>query len=263
MKPKEEITNPIAVLKKSNNWDDFNSHLDALSGKEKLKGDCFEELTELYLKLHPRYATIVKKVWNLRKESSKNIKRKLKLPSSDEGIDLVAETNEGEYWAIQCKYLSDPNQSLGRKQLSTFTDLALNLNKNFSLALVCTSGNRFSYKLQKFYGDSISLLAGDSFRELNEGFFSLVHAELKGRAKKIKKLTPRTHQKRAIRNAHKHFIKDKESRGKMIMPCGSGKSLTGYWIADKFKAKKILVAVPSFSVRWHYIFPKKHKKMSP
>jgi predicted helicase len=90
LKPKEKITNPIAVLRKSKNWDDFNSHLDALSGKEKLKGDCFEELTEHYLKLHPRYATIVKKVWNLRKESSKNIKRKLKLPSSDEGIDLEA-----------------------------------------------------------------------------------------------------------------------------------------------------------------------------
>ena len=248
MKPKEKITNQIAVLRKSNNWDAFNSHLDALSGKEKLKGDCFEELTEHYLKLHPRYATIIKNVWNLRKESSKNIKRKLELPSSDEGIDLVAETNEGEYWAIQCKYLSDPNQSLGRKQLSTFTDLALNLNKNFSLALVCTSGNRFSYKLQKFYGDRISLLAGDSFRELNEEFFSLVHAELKGRAKKIKKLTPRAHQKRAIGNAHKHFIKEKESRGKMIMPCGSGKSLSAYWIGEKLGAKRILVAVPSLAL---------------
>jgi hypothetical protein len=51
LKPKEKITNPIAVLRKSNNWDAFKSHLDVLSGKEKLKGDCFEELTEHYLKL--------------------------------------------------------------------------------------------------------------------------------------------------------------------------------------------------------------------
>jgi len=50
LKPKEKITNPIEVLRKSNNWDAFKSHLDALSGKEKLKGDCFEELTKLYLK---------------------------------------------------------------------------------------------------------------------------------------------------------------------------------------------------------------------
>ena len=244
----EHLSTPINILKKSKDWHSFQAILDSLKGKEKLKGDSFEELTELYLRLHPRYATIIKNVWNLRKETSGAIRRKLKLPSSDEGIDLVAETKEGEYWAIQCKYLSDPNQSLGRKQLSTFTDLALNLNKNFSLALVCTSGNRFSYKLQKFYGDKISLLGGDSFRELNEEFFSLVHAELRGRAKKIKKLTPRAHQKRAIRNAHKHFIKDKESRGKMIMPCGSGKSLSAYWIAEKLEAKRILVAVPSLAL---------------
>ena len=242
------MSTPINILKKSKDWHSFQAILDSLTGKEKLKGDSFEELTELYLRLHPRYATIIKNVWNLRKETSGAIKRKLKLPSSDEGIDLVAETKEGQYWAIQCKYLSDPNQSLGRKQLSTFTDLALNLNKNFSLALVCTSGNRFSYKLQKFYGDKISLLAGDSYRELNDEFFSLVHAELKGRAKKIKKLTPRAHQKRAIRNAHKHFIQDKESRGKMIMPCGSGKSLSAYWIAEKLEAKRILVAVPSLTL---------------
>jgi hypothetical protein len=41
-----------------------------MNGKEKLKGDCFEELTELYLKLHPRYATMINKVWNIRKENA-------------------------------------------------------------------------------------------------------------------------------------------------------------------------------------------------
>jgi predicted helicase len=89
---KTTMTNPIAVLKASNSWHSFKEHLDALKGKEKLKRDCFEELTELYLKLHPRYATSIKKVWNLRKENASRIKRKLKLPHSDEGIDLVAET---------------------------------------------------------------------------------------------------------------------------------------------------------------------------
>jgi site-specific recombinase XerC len=41
-----------------------------MNGKEKLKRDCFEELTELYLKLHPRYATMINKVWNIRKENA-------------------------------------------------------------------------------------------------------------------------------------------------------------------------------------------------
>jgi predicted helicase len=29
------------------------------------------------------------------------------------------------------------------------------------------------------------------------------------------------------------------------MPCGTGKTLTAYWLADKLKAKNIIVAVPS------------------
>ena len=32
------------------------------------------------------------------------------------------------------------------------------------------------------------------------------------------------------------------------MPCGTGKSLTAYWIAEALKAKTILVAVPSLAL---------------
>jgi len=99
-------------------------HLDSLSGKEKLKGDCFEELTELYLKLLPRYATIINNVWILRREDAGRIKRKLS--HFNVGIDLVAKSKDGGYWTTQRKYLSAPDQSLGLKELTTFTGLALN-----------------------------------------------------------------------------------------------------------------------------------------
>ncbi|MBM3455203.1 MAG: hypothetical protein FJX80_08650, partial [Bacteroidetes bacterium] len=39
------------------------------------------------------------------------------LPSNDQGIDLVAETYEGTYWAIQCKYLQDENQTLSHRSM--------------------------------------------------------------------------------------------------------------------------------------------------
>ena len=32
------------------------------------------------------------------------------------------------------------------------------------------------------------------------------------------------------------------------MPCGSGKSLTGYWIAQDINAKPIVVTVPSLAL---------------
>ena len=40
-------------------------------------------------------------------------------------VDLLAETNEGKFWAIQCKFRSDSKKPLTYRELSTFTSLAL------------------------------------------------------------------------------------------------------------------------------------------
>ena len=238
--------NSLTVLKKSKDWASFKKQLARLDNKG--KGDCFEALTQYYLRLHPTYATALKHVWNNNKgEVPAAVHRKLNLPSPDEGIDLLAQTKEGEYWAIQCKYKTDESQSLTRKELSTFTDLSFTICKGISLGLVCTSVDRFSHKLQ-LYGDKLSYCSGENWRELDKEFFARVHADIAGKAKKIEPLKPRDHQKRAIRNAQKHFVKEKNKRGKMIMPCGSGKSLTAYWIAEKLKPKRIVIAVPSLAL---------------
>ena len=43
-------------------------------------------------------------------------------------------------------------------------------------------------------------------------------------------------------------VSGRQSRGKLIMPCGTGKSLTAFWIAEALKAKTIIVAVPSLAL---------------
>jgi predicted ribosomally synthesized peptide with SipW-like signal peptide len=45
-----------------------------------------------------------------------------------------------------------------------------------------------------------------------------------------------------------YFSDTENSRGKLIMPCGTGKSLTSYWIAEVLNARSILVAVPSLAL---------------
>ena len=62
------------------------------------------------------------------------------------------------------------------------------------------------------------------------------------------KREPRPHQVPAISSARKHFVTQKNTRGKLIMPCGTGKSLTAYWIAKELKAKSIVLAVPSIAL---------------
>ena len=55
---------------------------------EKQKGDLFEELVKAYLQLEPEYASKLKHVW-LGGEVPQAIARKLKLPATDQGIDIV------------------------------------------------------------------------------------------------------------------------------------------------------------------------------
>ncbi len=236
--------NPQSILAKSKSWKSFKSLLKPLSNKQ--KGDAFELLTKYYLQLHPTYVTQLKDVWLLNEVPTK-VRKKLNLPATDEGIDLIAETKAGTYWAIQCKYKEDETKSLTRKELSTFTDLTFSICKNIELGLVCTSTDRTSHKL-KMHGDRLSYCSGEVWRSLDEEFFKRLNKHLIGKAAPLIALKPRPHQKRAVTKAHRHFVEDKSSRGKLIMPCGTGKSLAGYWIAEKLEANKILVAVPSLAL---------------
>ena len=236
--------NIINILRTSNTYQDFKRQVQPLASKQ--KGDCFEALTKYYLQLHPEYTTLLKNVWHLQ-DVPPSVKKKLNLPGPDEGIDLIAETKDGGLWAIQCKYRDNENTSLTRKELSTFTDLAFNICKNIELGLVCTNTDRFSRKLT-LYGERLSFCSGDVWRALDKEFFNRLHKLFEGKAAPLKPLKPLPHQKQAIQNAFRHFIEEKNDRGKLISPCGSGKSLTGFWIADKLNAKKILVAVPSLAL---------------
>jgi superfamily II DNA or RNA helicase len=233
-------------ISSSNNWLDLKAKIDA-SKTTKQKGDLFELLTKLYLEINPKYRSKFKSVW-LYNEVPTNTLKKLNLPTRDMGIDIIAETLNGEYWAVQCKYKSDESKSLTWKEISTFESLAFVKGKGISAGLIATTVDRSS-SLFKDQNKNVSLLSGDVWRSLDEQYFKDAKVFLRtGKLPLPKPFKPHPHQKRAIKNAHKHYILERESRGKMIMPCGTGKSLTAYWIARELKAKTIVVAVPSLSL---------------
>lgn len=234
-----------SIFLAANHWEDVLSHCDSLSTTYE-KGEIFEELTELFLRLHPSYTTKLSNVWRLR-DLPEEIRIFLNLPIRDEGIDLIAQTIENEYWSIQCKYLTDIDHSIDRKYLSTFTDLSFGIAKNISFGLVATTADRFSHKLSMYEG-RLGFIAGDIWRGLDSDFFALVHQYLTKHEIQIVKREPRPHQTRAIERAKDYFSNDENTRGKLIMPCGTGKSLTGFWISDTLEAHNILVALPSLSL---------------
>jgi superfamily II DNA or RNA helicase len=219
-----------------NKWQNFT---------EKQKGDLFEELVKAYLQLDPEYASKLKHVW-LGSEVPQVIARKLQLPATDQGIDIIAETHDGDFWAVQCKYRQDTDHSLTWRDLSTFTGLAFGVCRGFSFGIICSTTERITHVLKD--QERISFCALDVWQALDADFIKRLEAHLAHKPTLLKPLKPKPHQKDAVKDGHEHFVTHKSTRGKLIMPCGSGKSLTAYWIAGKLTARSIVIAVPSLAL---------------
>ena len=73
----------------------------SISFTEKDKGTMFERLMRAWLLTDPRYERLTH-VWMWNDFPSKS-----DFGGKDTGIDLVAKTELGEYWAIQCKCYQD------------------------------------------------------------------------------------------------------------------------------------------------------------
>jgi predicted helicase len=99
---------------KANNWSDFKHNITRLTSKG--KGDAFELLVKYYLMLDPKYSSLLKNVW-LFDEIPTNTHKKLNLPDRDMGIDLIAVTKDGQYWAIQCKYRDNENKQITWREI--------------------------------------------------------------------------------------------------------------------------------------------------
>lgn len=233
----------LAAISSANSWADI--HATWASKTEKEKGDRFEDLTKAYLQLAPEYASKLKHVWRL-DEVPAVTRKKLNLPATDKGIDLIAETHEGEFWAIQCKYRQNTDQQLTHTDISTFTSLTFQACKGISYALVCSTTERVT---QLYRGeDRIGFCALDTWQELDRDFFDRLRASLASKPVNLEPRKPRPHQQNAIRDGLEHFAKSKEARGKLIMPCGTGKSLTAWFLAQALGSKRIVIAVPSLSL---------------
>jgi len=234
-------------IQSANTWKDLNKTLESFtkSNRAKLAGDIFEYLTKLYLETAPQYKSKLRKVY-LEKEVPSNLRKKLNLPDTDEGIDLIAETNDKEYWAIQCKYRSNSNETLTIKEdLSTFNNLAFTHCKNITHGIVCATVNKPPKKIKLLKSIGFELL--ETWLGLDDGdLFAQIKAKCVGKKYKPIILKPRPHQVAAIKKTIDHFKSNE--RGKIIMPCGTGKSLTAFWIAKKMGVKSILVAVPSLAL---------------
>jgi len=231
-------------FRKISSWDDFEKKLTSL--KNKGKGDYFEYLTKYYFNIDPKLNSFYDEVWLLSELPYKE-REYLGIPSHDLGIDLIGKKGT-EYHAIQCKYHTDKASAVTFNEVSTFISM-LEGNSKFSKGFICSTAAATSANLKKVITKPIYYILHDTWDNLSESFFKKVKTlELGKSLKPDNPLSPRPHQKKALLDAVKHFEKENEERGKLIFPCGAGKSLTGFWITQKLKSKATLIAVPSLSL---------------
>ena len=225
-----------------NSWKDFQNKLITLNKKE--KGNAFEVLTKLYFKINPVYS-FYDAIWLLN-EVPQTIIEELGIPSHDLGIDLIAKHGD-EFHAIQCKFHTEINSSVSFKEVATFISL-LEGNKKFTQGYICSSANITSRNLDKIETKPITSLLADTWQNLDAVFFDQVRKFLAKKKYAPVAYQPKAHQVQALNDAVNYFVKENNKRGKLIFPCGAGKSLTGYWLTQKLKSKATLIAVPSLSL---------------
>lgn len=222
-----------------------------ISFSERDKGDRFERLMQAYLLTDPKYAYQFKKVylWN-------EFPGKKDLGGSDTGIDLVAVTHDNDYWAIQCKCYQD-TATIDKPAVDSFLSTSSREFKDESLRttsfaqrLWISTTNKWgpnAYEAIKNQNPPVTRInltdlmdAPVEWEKLEQG----IHGE-KGRAEK-KKLYPHVLE---VRDKVCEYFKENE-RGRLIMACGTGKTMTSLKIAEKQTDNKgtILFLVPSIAL---------------
>ena len=234
----------------SNSWYEFASKVNQLgNGREqnKTKGDVFELFTCLYLASDPIFSSKLESIWH-HSNVPYPIVEKLDLQLPEIGIDLITKSKDGDIWAFQCKYHSDISKNVSYEEVSTFfsiTNRPQTFN-NITHRIICSSTYEVSKKIRNAEKNKLGYLTFCEFSQLGKEEFYGFHSLLKNEKISLESYEPRNHQINAIEKSIRYF--STESRGKLVHPCGAGKSLTGYWIFRHLSVNNTLIIVPSLQL---------------
>lgn len=232
----------------------FQSVLDSFRKyalSERDKGDKFERLVQAYLQTDPRYADLFTDVWLWNDFFARR-----DFGGKDTGIDLVARTTSGDYWAIQCKCYQE-NAVMDKPAVDSFLSTSSRHFKDeqlrstgFAHRLWISTTNKWGPNAEEAIRNQsppVNRIGLHDLENANVDWEKLA-AGLSGELARSDKKTPRPHQIKAIAAAHEHF--QTTDRGKLIMACGTGKTFTSLKIAEQETggAGTVLFLVPSIAL---------------
>ncbi|OGF65723.1 MAG: hypothetical protein A2Y62_19615 [Candidatus Fischerbacteria bacterium RBG_13_37_8] len=211
----------------------------SLSNRE--RGDKFERLIKIYLKIDPLYQEKYSNVWMWQEWPGHH-------NQPDIGIDLVAQDRiTGGYCAIQCKFF-DPSATLQKSDIDSF--FTASGKYPFANRMIVSTTDKWSKHAEDALKNQKIPVSRLRIRDLAESPVDWSRVKLTRiediTLKEKKKI--REHQKDALSNVIEGLRK--ADRGKLIMACGTGKTFTALKLAEKIVPKRgyALYLVPSISL---------------
>ena len=220
---------------------------------EREKGTKFERLMRSWLLTDPRYNEL-EKVWLW-----EDFPGRKDFGGTDTGIDLVAKTEMGDYWAIQCKcYAEDAVidkpavDSFLATSSRTFTNEVTYQTTRFAKRIWISTTNHWGSNAEEAIRHQDPPFSWVGLIDLNSSCvdWQKLMDGLTGTSALVEGKKPRKHQLDAISKAYTHYITDGNDRGKLIMACGTGKTYTSLLITEQLLGNKglVLFMVPSIAL---------------
>ncbi|WP_187942186.1 DEAD/DEAH box helicase [Helicobacter pylori] len=210
------------------------------------KGSLFEKISKQFLQEHDsanEYESIdLWYDWELRGKER------------DKGIDIVITTSNKEYIAVQCKFHQN---SISYNDISPFlTQLLSGVGEvKFKKGIIISTSNLTSEALKAIeqirstgMGIDIDEITEEDFIYSRIDWEKFDPTKTEDEIPLCDKKRPRPHQTEAIEKTKEYFSDPKNTRGKLIMACGTGKTYTSLKIMEALDPKITLFLAPSIAL---------------
>ncbi|GAA8136211.1 DEAD/DEAH box helicase family protein [Helicobacter pylori] len=179
---------------------------------------------------------------------------KLRGNKGDRGIDMVITTTSKEYIAVQCKFHQD---SISLNDISTFlSQLQAGVGEvRFKKGIIISTSKLTRTALEEIeqirstgMGIDIDKITEEDFIYSQIDWEKFDPTQTQDELPLCDKKKPRPHQTEAIEETKKYFSDPKNTRGKLIMACGTGKTYTSLKIMEALDPKITLFLAPSIAL---------------
>ena len=210
------------------------------------QGTAFENLMVAYFQTEPCYKELYQNVQPYGTWAAEHLNELDLGGATDAGIDLVATTFTGEHHAIQCKNYA-PGHTLQKKDIDSF--FTASGKTHFSNRIIVSTTDKWSKNAEDALEGQYIPVSKITLSDLENSVIDWTQYHIGEPPKRKSRKSLRPHQQSALNDVSNGFARG-ETRGKLIMACGTGKTFTSLRIAEHLagKGKRVLFLVPSLSL---------------